>query len=81
MHSYKRRLTGREVPSEIRVVAMKTARNFLIDESGATAIEYGLMSPSFSSDCSRRCTTFNGNIVGYYERIVAAMMAAFGMSP
>lgn len=66
------------MPSEIRVAAMKKVRNFLIDESGSTAIEYGLMSAIIFVGLLAALTTFNGNIVDYYESIGAAMMAAFG---
>jgi pilus assembly protein Flp/PilA len=60
---------------------MKTLKNFLIDESGATAIEYGLMSAIIFIGLLTTLTSFNGSIVGYYERIAEAMLAAFGMSP
>jgi pilus assembly protein Flp/PilA len=60
---------------------MKNIRNFLNDESGATAIEYGLMSAIIFIGLLTTLTSLNGSIVGYYERIAAAMLAAFGMSP
>jgi pilus assembly protein Flp/PilA len=60
---------------------MKTLKNFLVDESGATAIEYGLMSAIIFIGLLTTLTSLNGSIVGYYERIAEAMLAAFGMSP
>jgi pilus assembly protein Flp/PilA len=81
MQSKKCRQPSRKVPSQIQVVAMKTILNFLNDESGATAIEYGLMSAIIFIGLLTTLTTFNGSIVGYYERIVAATLNAFGMSP
>lgn len=68
------------VPSPIQVVAMRKIQDFLHDESGATAIEYGLMSAIIFIGLLTTLTSLNGSIVGYYERIVAAMLAAFGMS-
>jgi pilus assembly protein Flp/PilA len=60
---------------------MKMLKTFLVDESGATAIEYGLMSAIIFIGLLTTLTSFNGSIVGYYERIVAATLNAFGMSP
>ena len=69
-----------KVPSSIQVVAMRKMQDFLNDESGATAIEYGLMSAIIFIGLLTTLTSFNGSIVGYYERIATAMLAAFGMS-
>jgi pilus assembly protein Flp/PilA len=69
-----------KVPSPIQVVAMRKMQDFLNDESGATAIEYGLMSAIIFIGLLTTLTSFNGSIVGYYERIATAMLAAFGMS-
>lgn len=56
---------------------MKTIQDFLIDESGSTAIEYGLMTAIIFIGLLAALTNFNGKIVDYYESIGAAMMAAF----
>ena len=50
-----------KVPSPIQVVAMRKMQDFLNDESGATAIEYGLMSAIIFIGLLATLTSLNGH--------------------
>jgi pilus assembly protein Flp/PilA len=58
---------------------MKLLVNFLRDEAGATAIEYGLMVAVIAIGLLTTLQSFNGSVVTAYNGIAAAMLEAFGM--
>lgn len=59
---------------------MKMLHQFLADESGATAIEYGIIAAIMGVGLLTTLTSFKGSVVGYYEYIVTEMLAAFGFA-
>jgi pilus assembly protein Flp/PilA len=58
---------------------MKLLLCFLRDETGATAIEYGLMVAVIATGLLATLQSFNGSVVTAYEGIAAAMLEVFGM--
>jgi len=58
---------------------MKFPLDFLRDEAGATAIEYGVMVAVIATGLLATLQSFNGSVVTAYEGIAAAMLEVFGM--
>jgi pilus assembly protein Flp/PilA len=54
---------------------MKRLLDFLRDEAGATAIEYGLIVALIATGLLTTLQSFNGSIVTYYENFVASIIA------
>lgn len=52
------------------------ARNFLADEQGATAIEYGLLAALISVVIIAAVTTLGTNLKGIFTNIAAKLAAA-----
>jgi pilus assembly protein Flp/PilA len=57
---------------------MKLVLCFLRDESGATAIEYGLMVAVIATGLLTTLQSLNGSVVSFYEKFVASVTAAVG---
>lgn len=52
---------------------VKTLRNFLADESGATAIEYGLIAALIAVGIIAAATTLGNNLQGVFQRIAQSL--------
>lgn len=52
---------------------MKTLRHFLADDSGATAIEYGLIAALIAVGIIAAATTLGNNLQGVFQRIAQSL--------
>ena len=57
---------------------MKRLLDFLRDEAGATAIEYGLIVALIATGLLTTLQSLNGSVVNFYEKFVASVTAAVG---
>lgn len=48
---------------------LKTIRKFIADESGATAIEYGLIAALIAVACIVALTSVGGSLKGLFEKV------------
>ena len=55
---------------------MQKIRDFVADESGATAIEYGLIAALIAVGIIVAATTLGGNLSGLFNRIGSKMAGA-----
>ena len=53
---------------------MKRFQSFLADESGATAIEYGLIAALIAVGIIAAATTLGHNLQGVFQRVAASLL-------